>query len=453
MTLDMMDLRERFIQHPLLPPEVIQQQNKWRQRWGQQQRAVEPGERWAFYFDPSEIQGNDPNDPRRRLRFALAKGPDGTKTFITGSKGAGKSTTAFSLWRDPLITARYTLLGFTIEDYLNFAAVDAGQIIAVMIAHLIERLRDVEGGAHLGDLEDRATLKALKEILYRVRPSAKLEQVNVNVFGWFTAVFKNSPTARDEFGRFLDGQVEEVMNLLDELDSLLEKHTGKPTLFIIDDLDKIAAECHGDVFHRRLPLLLKPRCAVVYSYPLEIDHDPHFSHLKRGQPNRYLLANVKLAAEPGAPMLAEGREVLTEFVTRRLDGRSFAEVIHLTETEWDRVLHYSAGNFRELSRILCHAFEIAAMDGQAHADRRCFEVALQRMRLDYNMFVQTHRGVLLKVRAQRDEPTEEFDPELLSTLLAAFVVVEYPNEPGWLGVNPIVADLLEGKKSLLTAPE
>ncbi|MCB9551934.1 MAG: hypothetical protein H6705_08630 [Myxococcales bacterium] len=453
MTLDMMDLRERFIQHPLLPDEVIQQQNRWRQRWGQPTRAVEPGERWAFYFDPSELGLDDPNDPRRRLRFALIKGERGTKSFITGSKGAGKSTTAFSLWADPRIAARYTLLGFTIEDYLNLTAVDAGQIIALMIAHLIERLRDIQSAAALGDLEDRATVKKLKEILREVRPSAKLEQVNVNVFGAFTAVFKHSTTARDAFRQFLDGRAEEVMNLLDELDALLEAHTGKPTLFIIDDLDKISAECHDDVFHRRLVLLRKPRCAAVYSYPLEVDHDPHFSHLKRGQPNRYLLANVKLADQPGGPMRPEGRAVLTEFVTRRLDGREFADVIRLTQPEWDRVLHYSAGNFRELSRILWHAFEIAAMGDADHADRRCFELALQRMRADYNMFVQTRRGFLLKVRAHRETPTEEFDPELLSTLLAAFVVVEYPNEPGWLDVNPIVDDLLDGRKSLLTAPE
>jgi hypothetical protein len=142
---------------------------------------------------------------------------------------------------------------------------------------------------------------------------------------------------------------------------------------------------------------------------------------------------------------------MTQFVRLRLeDGSSFDDVIELSDLEWDRVLHYSAGNFRELSRILWNALEIAAFRQQEHADRGCFELALQRVRADYNPHVQQHRGFLNQVRDRHgQEKSDGLDPDTLSTLLAAFAVVEYPNEPGWLGLNPIVADLLEGKPSVL----
>jgi len=141
---------------------------------------------------------------------------------------------------------------------------------------------------------------------------------------------------------------------------------------------------------------------------------------------------------------------MTEFVRHRLDeGTTFEQVIALDPAQWDRVLHYSAGNFRELSRILSHAFEIAAMDGLTQADQRCFELALERMRGDYNMFVQQYRGFLQRVRGSSEVAPDELAPDLLSKLLAAFAVVEYPNAPGWLGLNPIVADLLGGEPSTL----
>lgn len=450
MPLSMMELRERFIQHPLLPNAVVEQQNRWRARWGMQPKSPEPGEDWRYYFDPTKIQGGTPNDPRRRLRFALLNDPRNAKYFLTGSKGAGKSTTAYALWDDHQIVERYTLLGFTIHDYLNLVDTDAGHVIAVMIAHLVEALRDAQGEAKLGDVEARETIRQLNALLKELRPNARLEQVNVSVFGWFTASFKESASARAKFRDFVDGRFDEVMALFDDLNGLLEARTGKRTLFVVDDLDKLLSDdVRSKVFQVQLPMLLRPRCAALYSYPIEVDHDPRFDSLKRAQPNRYVLANVKLADVPGGSMIKEGREVMTELVLHRLDGMAFEDVIKLSAAEWDRVLFYTAGNFRELSRLLCHAFEIAAMDDRRHADRRCFELALERVRADYNIFVQQFRGFLTQVRDNRSAPPAELNPELLSKLLAAFAVVEYPNEPGWLGLNPVVADLLDGKPSKL----
>lgn len=455
MPLSMMALRERFIQHPLLPNAVLEQQNRWRKRWGMQEKSLEPGEDWRYYFDPTALhQGPpNPNDPRNRLRFELTNDTGrqrAPKYFLTGSKGAGKSTTAYSLWDDPEINERYTLIGFTVQDYLNVVDTDASQVIAVMIAHVVEVLREAKQDAALGDLDARATVKELDALLRSLRPSARVEQISVTGFGLFTAMFKESAPARAEFTKFINGRMEEVQKIFEALIGLLEAHTGKKTLFVVDDLDKIISDdVRKNLFQEQLTTLLSPPCATLYSYPIEVDRDPRFNELMRGQPNRYVLANVKLVASPEGPTLAEGREVMTRFVRLRLDdGSSFEDVIALSGDEWDRVLHYCAGNFRELSRILWHAFEIAAFLRQDRADRNCFELALQRVRADYNSFVQQYRGFLHQVRDRRGQ-SDGLSPETLSTLLAAFVVVEYPNEPGWLGLNPVVADLLAGNPSTL----
>lgn len=456
MPLSMMELRERFIQHPLLPNAVLEQQNRWRQRWGMQPKSLEPGEDWRFYFDPTKLHDGSPdaNDPRNRLRFELISDTGrqrGPKYFLTGSKGAGKSTTAYALWDDPGIQQRYTLLGFTVHDYLNVADTDASQVIAVMIAHLVEVLRDAKEQAKLGDLEARAALKDLGKVLKTIRPSTKVEQVNVNGFGLFTAIFKESAPARAEFTKYIKGRLDEIQEIFDELNGALEARTGKKTLFVIDDLDKIISdEVRKKVFQEQLPTLLRPRCAALYSYPLEVDRDPKFADLMRGQPNRYVLANVKLVDSPDGPTLEEGREVMTEFVRLRLeDGAGFEDVIKLQDPEWDRVLHYAAGNFRELSRLLWHALEVAAFKGQAHIDRDCFEHALRRVRQDYNPFVQQYRGFLNQVRDRGGQASDGLNPDTLSKLIAAFVVVEFPNEPGWLGLNPVVDDLIAGRPSEL----
>ncbi len=201
------------------------------------------------------------------------------------------------------------------------------------------------------------------------------------------------------------------------------------------------------MFQVQLPMLLRPRCAALYSYPLEVDHDPHFESLKRGQTNRYVLGNVKLIAGPDNPdILPDGRRVMNEFVETRIP-RLKHDVFEVSDKEWDRVLHYSAGNFRELSRLLCHALEIAAMEQRPRVTSDCFNAALTLLRADYNPFVQRHRGFLRDVQDSRKLAPQQLNPDLLSPLLAAFAVVEYPNNPGWLGLNPIVADLLNDRPS------
>ncbi len=450
MTSSMNQLKARFGQQPLIPGNALAQQNTWRLRWGMPQKPLQPGEDWDYYLDPTEIRGRSRKDPRVMLRYALETDRPGQKYFLTGAKGSGKSTTANALWKDPAITARYTLLGFTIQDYLNLADTDAYQILAVMMAQLVEAIRDAERGANIGDLGDKAAIKALKTVLGEVRPGVDLAQVNVNVFGFFTAIFRESASARQAFSRFADGRSEEVMQLFGELVGILEENRGKRVLFIVDDLDKLLSDdVRRAVFQLQLPTLLAPPCAAVYSYPLEVDHDPFFESLKRKQPNRYVLGNVKLRDKPDGPLLDDGRRVMTEFVRRRLDGHDLAAVIDLQPAEWDRVLHYTAGNFRELCRLLCLAFQFAAMDEMPRADRGCFEDALEQMRQDYNPFVQRHRRFLEQMQYHRGQPPEDADDKLLSTLLAAFAIVEYPNEPGWLGIHPVVDDLLAERKSRL----
>lgn len=452
MTLTMMELKARFAHRPLMPDLVVAKQAEWRKRWGLPPRPPHyQSTDWRYHIDPVALGADtEPEAPRLKLPFALLNDEPGGKYFLTGTRGAGKSTAAYALWDDKQITDRYTVLGFAIADYLNLAEADASQVIAVMIAQTIEALRDAGRDADLGVAEARHTLKALGKLLEKTRGNAKLEQVNLNVFGLYTAIFKESQGARAAYREYVDGHFDEVMAFFDELVGLLVKYAGKPLLFIVDDLDKLElAAVQEQVFQLQLPMLLRPRCSALYTFPLELHHNPRFGRLKGDHANYYVLENVKLTESPGGAMLADGRMLMRAFIESRLDGAAVEDYIDLDPIALDRLFHYSCGNFRELCRILQHTFQVAAQQGQGKADQSCFDSTLRQLRKDYNPFVQRYRGVLEAVKRDGERLTDLGDSVALTPLLQALAVVDYPNDPGWLGVHPIVEDLLMGEKSRL----
>ncbi len=121
------------------------------------------------------------------------------------------------------------------------------------------------------------------------------------------------------------------MGLFDDLLAQVKRYRDdKPVLFIIDDLDKIqATPVQQEVFNLQLPMLLRPDCAALYTFPLELHHDARFSRLKNEQANYYVLANVKLTEYRGGALLPEGRRVMGRFVSARLSGEPIETYLDL----------------------------------------------------------------------------------------------------------------------------
>lgn len=447
--LTMMQLKARFALRPLVPDKLLRQQAGWRQRWGMKPRPVHPeSTNWAYHVDATRIIDPHPNDPWLRLRFSLLHDGPGTKYFLTGTKGAGKSTAINSLWLDEEVTARYALLGFSIGDYLNLSDADAGQVIAVMLAHVAEALLDVGGrDAALGIPEAKAVIKDLTKTLKKAMPGATLDGVDLRLFGLLTAKFKESTAARQEFRSFMDGRPEMVLDLLDRCVESLEKLARKPVLILIDELDKLTdPEVKQDVFQVRLPTLLRPKCAALYTFPLELVRNPRYDQLK-ARTNRFSLGNVKLFEDPSyARLFDPGVRLLRRFIECRLDDCPLDA--YLDEAVFETVLRYSCGNFRELTRILQHAFQTAAMLECPRVDAEGVRHALSELRRDYSPFLKSYRGVLETVRHNLTaDDKRDIDPESLSPLIQSLAIVEYPNDPGWDDVHPILRDLMQGRPS------
>ena len=434
----MAELTERFDPAPLVPPMLAAERARDLQRLGMPVPVVHhKSNRWDYHVDYLALVDAGPDDPHRRLRHRLLRGPSDTKYFVTGSRGAGKSTVLNAIRVDPEVRERYAIIGFSVHDYLNLDDASADQLIAVLIALVVEAIQEHGGLAKLGLDEAKEAVAGLRGLLRGALPGVKLESLDIKLFGLAAAKFRDSGGIRDLFRDYMGRNPTAVLDLLDQLVELLQRAEGKEVLIVVDDLDKVAdRRAQGDFFSTKLTQLLRPRCRALYTYPMELERDPHYSSLK-AQKMRVVLRNVKLLrGHDDSGLREDGVRVLSEFIERRLGG-PVDQVIDAAIVP--TILRYSCGNFRELARIVSLGFECADMLERDRMDAECLSSALRILRQDYASFLPSYRGVLRSVAMRRDE---DIAPELLAPLIQSLAVVEFPNDPGWLGVHPIIADLL-----------
>ncbi|MCG8416695.1 MAG: hypothetical protein MJE77_01975 [Proteobacteria bacterium] len=164
-----------------------------------------------------------------------------------------------------------------------------------------------------------------------------------------------------------------------------------------------------------------------------------------------ILGNVKILDRPDGQLQDEGLGILREFINSRLDGAPLDTYLDFSGNALDRVFYYSCGNFRELCRILQNGFETADILSKRRADTACFETALRQLRSDYNPFLQRYRPTLEAVRHNAHSRSDFADLERddLGRLIQSLAVVEYPDDPGWLDVHPIIQDLMDDCPSTL----
>lgn len=438
----MAELTERFDPAPLVPPSLLDERERDLKRLGMPVPVVyQPAIRWEYRVDYLGMVAAGADDPHRRLRHQLLRGASSTKYFVSGSRGAGKSTVINGIRVDPEIRERYVIIGFSVHDYLNLDDASADQLIAVLIALVVEAVQSYEGLAKAGLPEVKEALAELRTLLREAMPHVRLDSVDVKLFGLAAAKFKDSGGIRTTFRQYMGRNPTAVLDLLDRLLDVLQRAADKEVLIVIDDLDKVAdSKAQSDFFSTKLTQLLRPRCRAIYTYPMELERNPDYSSLKAQK--KFVFRNVKLIVGVDDDTLRpDGTRVLSKFIEHRLDGPIER---YIEPSLLPQMYRYSSGNFRELARIVGLGFESADILERDRLDDECLRSALKILRRDYASFMLSYRGVL---EAVANRESLDIEPRVLGPLIQSLALVEFPNDPGWLGVHPIIVDLLASRTS------
>jgi hypothetical protein len=225
----------------------------------------------------------------------------------------------------------------------------------------------------------------------------------------------------------------------------LEEKTGKGTLIIIDDIEKMSFTSAREFFVRDSAFIRDFRCKMVLTIPVELIYHPDFSIIQNVFGEAEVLPMIKVKDKEGNPY-QPGIDCLTEILGRRLDLSLFENQCYL------EAVKYSGGAIRELFRIVQRASLIE------EADNKITVPSMQKsINYHMNIFssrVQEHGGEnRIKFQEYLDVLFDIYDgnktaplktPALLD-LLRTLAVMRFNGE-GFYDTHPLLDNFIKAYK-------
>ena len=225
----------------------------------------------------------------------------------------------------------------------------------------------------------------------------------------------------------------------------LEAKTGKGTLIIIDDLEKMLFPAARDFFLRDSAFIRDFRCKMVLTIPVELVYHPDFSIIRNVFGEAEVLPMIKVKDKEGNPH-QPGIDCLTEILGRRVELSLFENQCYL------EAVKYSGGAIRELFSIVQRAALIE------ESDNKITVPSMQKsIKYHINIFsarVQEHGGEnRIKFQEYLDVLFDIYDgnkiaplktPALLD-LLRTLAVMRFNGE-GFYDTHPLLDNFIKAYK-------
>lgn len=266
---------------------------------------------------------------------------------------------------------------------------------------------------------------------------------------------RNTKTTEYRLNRLSD-LISLVNRLVSECNRLLREREGKEWLFIGEDFDKgyIPPALIEDLFINYSSIFEDTQAHLLFDLPLALHYSGKSPQLPRMKDGRNIVPDTPLFHPDHTPD-NEGRAAVRNIVTARVNPILFEE------GQLDRLIVASGGNLRALFRLITEAGLDASVKSPATgriAEKECTD-AINQLRAQYegqlgqgpfdtNPIPYDEKAKRL-VSIYRREPKANVLDNILHTLLNTGVVQEFNGEH-WLGVHPLVVDILVKQKELPT---
>jgi hypothetical protein len=226
----------------------------------------------------------------------------------------------------------------------------------------------------------------------------------------------------------------------------LEEKTGKETLIIIDDLEKMQFMSARDFYIRDSAFIRDFHCKMVMTIPVELVFHPDFAILQGVFGEAEVLPMIKVKDEKGKPF-NPGIDCLTEILGRRVELSLFENQCYMDAVK------YSGGAIRELFRIVQRAALFEKSDNK-------ITIPSMQKSIDYhkNIFasrVQEHGGdSMIKFEDYLEVLFDIYDgnktapkktPALLD-LLRTLAVMKFNGDEGFYDTHPLLDNFIKAYK-------
>jgi hypothetical protein len=402
------------------------------------------------FFDPKQaLQGQylrtwfveRAGSPRRRLaRFLEPHRP--RKVLFVGHRGTGKSTELNKLAEE--IQDRFHTIGFNALTVIGRANMRYEDLMLGLATQVTRRCIDDgligrpaaeplrEGWQALADwwrqMVAGFSLGAPRELSTIATLSTFLGEIEVGV--------RQSAFTREQLNALVDRQMPELVRWLNWVVGEAEKHLNpRSLLLVVEGLDKIDLEAARPIFRDRAATITALNASTIYTFPISLRYTADYQAIQRHFDHHVLLPNLRLRDADGNDD-PNGQEALRRIVLNRLNE----DLIH--PEALDLLLMASGGIAVDLVKLVNQA-ALYALD-RSDAARR-IEVgdaqnAIKELRRDMAANLSLAEWRVLRARHRDRRLTNEPDIE---QLLYKGALIEYPDDPHWCDVHPVLWSLLD----------
>jgi hypothetical protein len=397
------------------------------------------------YFDPMQSLDEKhkawyvdrPDSPEEEIKIYLLNNGTDTKILFSGHRGSGKSSTLSKLACDPAILKAFFVVKFSIKDELNVADLTYTDLLLAIGHRLYE-----EGkgwlSAKLSEDLDRWSAEVSQVTTTTDGAEAKV-QAGIGV--WFlkaTGILKTAFEEKTEFRKKLDPRVSQLIDFINRIIGAIETHPdagGREVLVILEDLDKPTRDVALDLFAVKGSVLAEPQCKIIFTVPTSLLYSGQFNVAKQSFSEQFMLPNFKIKETTGERSDA-GWAKMREIVHRRMESPL------IQSTALDLAVEMSGGVVRELVRIIEGAATRALVAKANVIKHEHVEQAVEKLRAEYSFSLTREEYVEILRRVHETHKLMYPKEGPLLDLLHNLFILQYPNGPGWYGVNPIVHKLI-----------
>jgi tRNA A37 threonylcarbamoyladenosine biosynthesis protein TsaE len=389
-----------------------------------------------------------PGSPTARLKAMLTlqrRQPNGPKILFVGHLGSGKTSEltclaaqledefisvqvpAYDIFRKPELT--HTELIYAMNLRLLQAATREGLFPRGVVPTVWEKL-----------LED-AYIR-LKRGLVGEKPVPPDESRSVTVKVAVLAAeletkIGTEDTTRRHIAEQYAGNVNDLIQQIDDVAAAMRQFTGKSTLILVDGLEKFELHDTKLLFVDHSKSLTAPSPSILYTFPIGLQYKGDFNLIRQSFDSVETLPNFSVTHRDGSRD-EEGRAKLADIIKRRVNDDL------LEKDALEAALASSGGHVKTLIQMLRLATLEAIVSRSRVVSVDHLETGIRELRDSYmKMLSREDREVLSRVR---DDPVKDLAGAEgdFQRLLYNGSLLEYGNTRGpWINVNPIVGQLLE----------
>ena len=410
-------------------------------------RATNLDDVWVN-FDPytplaadSNFYVERPGKPLLDLRRALLRSTRLSrppKYYLSGHRGAGKSTEMNRLAMDEDIRKQFVVIHYSIRDVADVNDLDQLDVLFTIGAQLFLQYTDKQEG--YGKKLPKELLDELEGMRGQITSRLRMTNKEISASGeaglraYFLNVLlksKQEEVSRREIRQELEPSITDWLRQVNLIAATITKQEGKQPLVMIDDLDKPPFKTAQTIFHEYATLLEQPTFPIVYTVPIAVFFTREFVTISQG---RQFLPSIKLFERVNDKAWEPGFHTMRQFALKRMDAKL------ITMDALDEAAKLSGGVMRDMARLIQLAVDHALNDGRNQIVIQDIQRGAAEMRSDFRRMLS---GEDIETLRTVHSSQEFANPEHLAPLLYISAAIEYVNDESWVDVHPVVLPLLE----------